>query len=109
VVACGRKLLVVIWHMLRNGEAFRGCDPEKLERKNPRRQNRREKARCNLLDSNQQHRQAIVGNLALLRELALRKSSAIPIPEQLRPHLRNTAHADQLLRLITGKQAPVPR
>lgn len=109
VVACGRKLLVVIWHMLRNGEAFRGCDPEKLERKNSRRLNRREKARNNLRDSDLQHRQAIVGNLALLRELALRKSSSIPIPEQLRPHLRNTSHADQLLRLITGRQTLAPR
>lgn len=109
VVACGRKLLVVIWHMLRNGEAFRGCDPEKQERKNSRRQNRREKALNNLRDSNLQHRQAIVSNLALLRELALRKSSTTPIPEQLRQHLHNTAHADHLLRLITGKHAPVPR
>lgn len=101
VVACGRKLLVVIWHMLTKGETFRGGDPEKLARKKARRQARRPGARAKLSDSKMRHHQAVVGNLALLRELALRKESSASIPEQLRPHLQGAARADQLLRLRT--------
>lgn len=38
IVACGRKLLKVIWHMLRTGEAFRGAQPEKVVRKEEQRE-----------------------------------------------------------------------
>ena len=98
VVACGRKLLVVLWHMLRTGEAFRGADPVRVERKKTRRQNRRSQARARLSDSRARHDRTLTANLAILRDLASQNKSATPIPEQLRPHFC-ARHADQLLRL----------
>jgi len=106
VVACARKLLVVIWHMLRNGEAFRGVEPEKLARKDARRKNRRLKANVTLAGSKARHHEALVGNLALLRELALRKESNAALPEQLLAYLRPGIESDQLLRMKTRKPAP---
>lgn len=106
MVACARKLLVVIWHMLRKGEAFRGAKPEKLARKEARRQNRRLNADVTLADSKTRHHQALAGNLALLRELALRKESNAAFPEQLRAYLRPGTQSDQLLRMRTKKPAP---
>jgi len=102
VVACGRKLLVVLWHMLNSGEAFRGADTTKTERKEGRRKSRQSKAKVRLSGSRARHQQALVGNLAILRELALRKESSTPIPDQLRPYYR-TNHASRLFQLRTEK------
>ncbi|MBI3927928.1 MAG: hypothetical protein HY319_20470, partial [Armatimonadetes bacterium] len=50
IVACGRKLLEAIWHMLTHQEPFEEENPKLTERKEQRRQRRLEAARKLLAD-----------------------------------------------------------
>ena len=82
MAACGRKLLEAIWHMLTNGETFRHMEPDLVERKVRRRDQRLEAARLRLAQEKDRHKEFILSQLALVQDLAQRRTK-VPVPRQL--------------------------
>jgi transposase len=82
MAAVARKLLVAIWHMLTKKEAFRYAEPDLVERKAQRREQRLVVARARLEAEKDRHQQIITGRLALVQELAEHRVH-IPVPEPL--------------------------
>ncbi len=80
LVACGRKLLEVIWHMLTRNERFREINPRLNTRKQSRRQ-MRPRARKT---TPQETLPVLVKNMGVLRELTGASSPTVPIPCELR-------------------------
>lgn len=83
MTACARKLLEAIWHMLTRGETFRYAEPELVERKVRRREQRLIAARERLGRSENRRKEILRGRLALLQELA-RCGTVLPLPEPLK-------------------------
>jgi len=69
IVACGRKLLKVIWHMLRTGEAFRGAEPAKVIRKEEQREAKLRVAQAYLESQAARDSATLIDHLADLMEL----------------------------------------
>lgn len=80
--ACARKLLTAIWCMLTRGETFRHAEPELVENKVQRREQRLKSARKVVEEKNKRRHEVIMGQLALVRELASRRT-LMPVPRQL--------------------------
>lgn len=84
ITACARKLLVAIWHMLTHNETFRFAEPDLVERKVKRREQRLAAARQTLArDKKDRQREIIVRQLALVQELA-KRGTTLPLPAPLR-------------------------
>lgn len=79
-IACGRRLLEVVWCMLSRQEPFQEAKPEAVERKEKRRRQRMVKALADIATS-KPHR--VVEHLATLRELAARGQPRGALPLQL--------------------------
>lgn len=97
IVACARKLLVAIWHMLTNGEVFRETDSDLAERKQRARARQVAESRANVARKDDQH-QVLLENLARLMELAP-QGLPVPIPSRMKPSFGRapvTAGADGL-------------
>jgi transposase len=80
--ACARKLLKAIWCMLTRGEAFDHKEPKLTERKALRQAQRLKTAIALVEDRKKRHNEVIMGQLALLQELARRRTQ-MPVPPQL--------------------------
>lgn len=80
--ACARKLLTAIWCMLTRGETFRHAEPKLVEDKVQRREQRLNAARKVVEEKKQRHHEVIMSQLALVQELASRRT-LMPVPRQL--------------------------
>lgn len=80
--ACARKLLTAIWCMLTRGETFRHAEPKLVENKVQRREQRLNAARKVVEEEKKRHHEVIMGQLALVQELASRRI-LMPVPRQL--------------------------
>ncbi|MBI3924049.1 MAG: IS110 family transposase [Armatimonadetes bacterium] len=89
MTACARKLAKAIWHMLTRNETFRFADPELVERKVRRREQRLTAARQRLARDQNRHQKTLVGQLALVQELA-RNGATIPLPQPLQATFNKT-------------------
>jgi transposase len=80
--ACARKLLKAIWCMLTRGETFRHAEPKLVEDKVRRREQRLNAARKVVEEKKKRHHEVIMRQLALVQELASRRT-LMPVPRQL--------------------------
>lgn len=89
--ACARKVLEIIWHMLSEREVFHPLpgltteqvNPDLVERKARRNQQRLELARVRKEEQQELYRQAVVRQLSLIQALATRGAS-LPLPPALK-------------------------
>ncbi|MCW5866015.1 MAG: IS110 family transposase [Candidatus Eremiobacteraeota bacterium] len=80
--ACARKLLEAIWCMLTRNEKFRLAEPELIEEK-ARRREQRLKAALTVAEARKEHqRRFLVSQLATLQDLASR-GAQMPVPTKL--------------------------
>lgn len=82
MAAVARKLLVAIWHMLTKTEGFRHAEPDLVERKALRREQRLTAARARLAAEKDRNAEVIAGHMALIQELATHRVY-IPVPVPL--------------------------
>lgn len=84
LVACGRKLLEIIWHMLSRNEPFREMKSERNEKKQNERKLRPRARKTEPFET----LPALAGNHAILRELSTSPSSDDWIPPELRAYAK---------------------
>ena len=84
--ACARKLLTAIWCMVTRCETFHHADPELVERKIQRREQRLKAAHPFVEDQQKRHHEVILRQLGLVQALASR-GALMPVPDQLRASL----------------------
>lgn len=88
LTACARKLMVVIWHMLTTGEAYRELDPKLAKRKRARVKQRLKKAR-RVLSERPSPWQNLLDHAPLLKQLC---GGKVGFPLSLRPASRKGHH-----------------
>lgn len=98
LAACARKLMVVIWHMLTTGEAFREMDPKLAERKRARVSRRVKKAR-RVLSQPRSEWPNLLKHAPLLKQLCGGKTG---LPLSLRPPTTASRRGSEFVPELTG-------